>query len=193
MLNQRIQPASLAFDIDGVFADTMRLFLDIAHDEFGVDGVRYEDITCYTLADCIDMAPDIIEKVVAKIIDGDYRAPLKPIAGATRVVASIASRHRPVLFVTARPHLGPMSEWMKSVLPLETDDVELIATGAFEKKAEVLLEKRISYFVEDRLDTCYALEAAGITPVLFKQPWNREVHPFMEVGSWKELAAHVAI
>jgi 5'(3')-deoxyribonucleotidase len=33
------------------------------------------------------------------------------------------------------------------------------------------------------------LRDAGIEPVLFKQPWNREPHPFVEVGNWDELEA----
>jgi hypothetical protein len=183
----------VAFDIDGVFADTMRLFLDIAQEEFNINSVQYEDITCYSLKDCINMDPEIIEAVVHKIIDGEYTVPLKPIKGAPQVVAEIASRNSPVLFVTARPYLGPIYNWMKGVLPIQMNDVEVIATGAFEKKADVLLERSITHFVEDRLETCFALEAVGITPVLFKQPWNREKHPFMEVGSWTELASLVAI
>jgi len=62
-----------------------------------------------------------------------------------------------------------------------------VATGSFEGKADVLLNRNISYVVEDRLETCFSLEAAGITPVVFKQPWNRKRHPFMEVGTWNEL------
>lgn len=193
MIDTMIQPGSVAFDIDGVFADTMRLFLDIAHEEFNINGVRYEDITCYSLMDCINMDPKIIEAVIHKIIDGEYSVPLKPIEGAPEVVGEIASRNSPVLFVTARPHLGPIYNWMRSILPIEMDDVELIPTGAFEKKADILLERSITHFVEDRLETCFALEAVGITPILFKQPWNREKHPFMEVGSWNELASLVAI
>ena len=38
-----IHPASVAFDIDGVIADTMTLFLDIARDVFHINGIRYED------------------------------------------------------------------------------------------------------------------------------------------------------
>lgn len=45
----------------------------------------------------------------------------------------------------------------------------------------------INSFVEDRLDTCYLLQDAGIRPILFKQPWNRESHPFVEIRGWEEL------
>ena len=67
------------------------------------------------------------------------------------------------------------------------DQFEVIPTGAYEAKTSVLLDRRISFFVEDRLETCFLLREAGITPVLFKQPWNREPHDFIEVGSWGEL------
>ena len=40
-----IDPTSVAFDIDGVIADTMALFLDIARKEYRVNGICYEDMT----------------------------------------------------------------------------------------------------------------------------------------------------
>jgi hypothetical protein len=38
-----INSASVAFDIDGVIADTMTLFPDIAGDVLYISGLRYED------------------------------------------------------------------------------------------------------------------------------------------------------
>ena len=66
-------------------------------------------------------------------------------------------------------------------------DMEIIATGSYDGKVAVLLERGIEYFVEDRLETCYPIQDAGITPVLFKQPWNRRQHPFIEVSGWDEI------
>jgi 5'(3')-deoxyribonucleotidase len=182
-----IDPMSLAFDIDGVFADTMTLFLDIAREEFKIYDVSYEDITCYILEECIDMDPDLIETILIRILNGTHRPPLKPIAGATRVLTRLAKIHSPILFVTARPYGEPIYQWIQSMLPLENDSVEVVATGSFDAKIDVLSSRDISYFVEDRLETCYPLFAAGVTPILFKQPWNRKCHPFMEVGTWEEL------
>ncbi len=182
-----IDPAAMAFDIDGVIADTMTLFLEIARDEFNINGLRYEDIVCYDLIDCLNMDLDIIESVVAKILNGDHRAVLKPIAGAREVLARIAMNHSPVVFVTARPHLGPLNEWLTEVLALNPAGCDVVATGAHEGKAKALLERNISCFVDDRLETCFALRDAGIMPVLYKQPWNRKPHPFVEVASWREL------
>ncbi len=184
-----IDPAKVAFDIDGVIADTMSLFLEIVRQEFNINGIAYEDITCYKLVDCLDLDTEIIDAAVTKILDGDYTAPLKPIAGAPEVLKRISNYHNPILLVTARPYLGPIDEWLETIFPMDTVAVDVVATGTHERKAKILLERNISCFVEDRLETCYALHDVGIVPVLFKQPWNREPHPFVEVDNWDELEA----
>ena len=182
-----IDPSSVAFDIDGVFADAMTLFLDIASDEHGIDGIKYEDITCYTLEECIDIDTKIIESIITKILNGSHKASLKPIDGAPEVLTRLGKEHSPILFVTARPYLGPIFDWIQKVLLLGPGSIEVVATGSFEAKADALLSRNISYFVEDRLETCILLKEVGIIPILFKQPWNRGSHSFVEVGTWGEL------
>lgn len=182
-----IDPASVAFDIDGVVADTMTLFLDIARDEYNMDNIRYEDITSYTLEECLDIDTKVLEGIVSRLLDGSHTPTLKPIAGASRVLTRLVSNHSPILFVTARPYLGPIYDWIQSLLNVDSTAIEVVATGSFDGKADVLLERNISYFVEDRLETCFLLKEAGVIPVLFKQPWNRNRHPFTEVSNWREL------
>ncbi len=178
---------SLAFDIDGVFADTMTLFLDIARDEFNINGIGYSDITSYNLEECLDIDTEIIHAIGIRILDGKYTANLKPISGAPELLTRIGRKNTPLLFVTARPYAGPILDWILHHLPIEPESIEIITTGSFDGKTDVLLEKDISYFVDDRLETCFTLNQAGITPILFRQPWNREKHPFFEVGTWSEL------
>jgi len=183
-----IDPESVAFDIDGVVADTMGLFLDIARQEYGIDGISQDDITCYTLEECVDIEPDIIDGIIGKLLDGNYKVPLRPIDGAPDVLARLSELREPLLFVTARPFAGPIRDWLLDTIPVIVPErIEIIATGTFEAKTQVLLERKKTCFIEDRLETCYPLEGAGITPVLYRQPWHREAHPFVEVGSWREL------
>jgi hypothetical protein len=101
----------------------------------------------------------------------------------------ISNYRNPLLLVTARPYLGPISDWLEKILCLDPLRIEVVATGTHERKPGVLRERNIACFVEDRLETCYALQDVGILPVLFKQPWNREPHPFAEVDNWDELEA----
>jgi predicted amino acid racemase len=81
---------------------------------------------------------------------------------------------------------------MCDLVRLAPETVQVVATGTFDGKAEVLLESGIRFFVEDRLETCYQLKEEGIEPVLYRQPWNRESHPFIEVGNWQELENLIA-
>ncbi|MEJ2477798.1 MAG: hypothetical protein P8Y40_09915 [Desulfobacterales bacterium] len=85
-----IDPSSVAFDIDGVVADTMALFLDIARKEYRVNGIRYEDITSYLLADCLDMDPALIDAILNRIMAGEYASPLEAINGSGAVLSRIA-------------------------------------------------------------------------------------------------------
>ena len=189
----RIDPAAVAFDIDGVVADTMRLFVDIVREEFRHGDLRYEDITCYRLEDCLDLDPEIRDTVIAQIVEGSHRRPLVPIPGAPEVIARLSCLAGPVLFVTARPDAGFIEPWLHSVLPASHNGIQVVATGDFDAKLEVLRHHEKAFFVEDRLETCFTLNDGGITPVVFRQPWNRQPHPFVEVGDWSELAALMAL
>jgi len=182
-----IDPAAVAFDIDSVVADTMNLFIDIARDEFNINGIQYSDFTSYFLEDCIDVGQDIIAAIIQKLLDGDYDATLRPFAGAPEVLARLGRDYAPVLFVTARPYQGPIGDWIRETVAIDPGAIEIVATGSYEAKTDILLDRHISFFVEDRLETCVSLVEAGITPVLFKQPWNRKNNQFVEVDTWHEL------
>ena len=184
----RIDPATIAFDIDGVFADTMRLFVQIVRDDFRHADLRYEDITSYALDECLDLAPEVLSGAIAQILDGSHREPLCPMEGAAEVISRISRSCGPVLFVTARPDPNFIEPWIAGVLQQGHNGIQVIATGDFDAKLEVLLEYGKTVFVEDRLETCFDLVRGGITPIVYRQPWNRQPHPFLEVGSWPELA-----
>jgi uncharacterized HAD superfamily protein len=186
-----VTPGNIAFDIDGVFANTMALFLEIGRKDYGINHIRYQDITEYFLEECLDIDPEIIRVIINRILEGDFEPELKPIDGAVEVLSEIAKGH-PLLFVTARPELSTIKEWVHSVLPLRASDIEVIATGTLEAKGDVLNARGIRYFVEDCLEVCYMLREHAITPILFSQPWNRSSHhPFREVSSWAEIRAFV--
>ncbi|NVL89854.1 MAG: haloacid dehalogenase [Desulfobacterales bacterium] len=188
-----VTPDNIAFDIDGVFADTMGLFLEIAGRDYGINHIRYQDITEYFLENCLDIDPEIIRVIINRILEGNFEPELKPINGAVEVLSEIGKTH-PLLFVTARPQLSAIQEWVHGILPLRQSDIEIIATGTFEGKSDVLNARGIRYFVEDCLEICNMLSEHAITPVLFRQPWNRSPHhSFMEVDSWAEIRTLVKL
>jgi len=184
-----INPATLAFDIDGVVADTMGLFLSIAKDDYNIRDVDYDDITSYLLEDCLEFKIEkkLIEVIITRLLDGDYVQSLQPLDGAPEALNKIANAHTPLLFVTARPYPGPIRDWLTDMLGIADSRIHIISTGSFDKKTDVLLKHNVTHFVEDRLATCFDISKSGLHPILFKQPWNRERHPFKEVENWHEL------
>lgn len=183
----KIDPEKIAFDIDGVFADTMTLFLEIARRDFGINHIRYEDITEYYLEDCLDIDPDVVGAIINRIIEDNSGIELMPMEGAVDTLLRIGSV-APLLFVTARPRLEPVERWVRETLSLEDPSrIEVIATGSFEGKVEVLRTRDVAYFVEDRLETCFHLQENNITPILFVHPWNQKPHQFHSVRNWAEV------
>jgi 5'(3')-deoxyribonucleotidase len=187
-----IDPTALAFDIDGVIADTMHLFLDILEAHHDIHSVRYADITAYRLDHCLDLDMAVLEDAVGRILDGRYQAVLKPIPGAGQVLRRIGEATGRILMVTARPDATLIESWMRQLLNGQMACSQIVATGCYDEKAQVLLDNGVKWFVEDRLETCHLVKAVGIEPVVFKQPWNQQAHDYLEVASWQELARRIA-
>lgn len=178
----------VAFDIDGVVADIMTTFLEMARDRYGRGHLRYEHITTFFLEECLDLEPWIIDTLIRELIDRPHELPVEPFPHAAPVLTRLA-RETPLLFITARDRARPIETWLHRTLDqVDPAAIRVCATGDPDSKIHYLQEHSIRYFVEDRLETCHHLAAHGITPILFAQPWNRREHPFLEVSDWLELA-----
>jgi len=183
-----IPPHEIGFDFDGVVADTFRLFVSLAKENYGVL-IEYDDITHYEFLKAIDIDEQIAGEIVAQLTYHPHELELKPMKGAKDVLTTLAGLS-PLQLVTARPVDEPVRLWFARHVPqIREPDIRIVATKENTAKLEVLQDLEVKYFVEDRLDTCYQLAQAGITPIIFEQPWNREEHPFKVVRSWDEISA----
>lgn len=183
----RIAPNEIAFDVDGVFADTFHLFVAKARSDYGYR-FEYEDITEYDFLKVLDMDAEASEAIIQTLLDYPLESGLRPISGAVNVLTRL-SFLAPLQFVTARPQKQPIMDWVEHQLPeVPRNRIQLEVTGVHTEKIPVLLGKGLKYFVEDRLDTCPLLDLNGITPILFEQPWNRKPHPYYVVRDWEQIS-----
>lgn len=184
---KKIKANELAFDIDGVFADTFRIFVEIARNDYGIQ-IEYEAITEYEFWKHMDVDEVVYREIIRRILDYPIEVGIRPINGATDVLTRLVN-FGPLLFVTARPEKDAILKWIKLHLGIvDMDAVRLESTGTHEEKLPVLLKHGIKYFVEDRLETCYLLDRASVVPIVFDQPWNRKPHPFKTVKNWGEVS-----
>ncbi len=96
---------SLAFDIDGVVADIMTTFLDLARTRYNVGHhLRYEHMTTFQLEECLDLEPDIIQSLIRELINRPHELTVEPLPTPSR--SSPAWPGRPRSFLSP-PGTGP--------------------------------------------------------------------------------------
>ena len=185
----RIDPRRLAFDIDGVVADIMTTFIQLARERYGLHHLDYNDIVDFDLARCLKMDEAIIGEILELLLYQPETLAIAPLPEAVPTLTRLA-QEQPLLFVTARDRAEPIAAWLAQQLPtVPPQDLKIIATGDPDAKLLYLQEHNIRYFVEDRLETCFHLARSGIQPLVFDQPWNRRPHAFPIVYSWRDLAS----
>ena len=185
----RIDPCKIAFDIDGVVADTMDVFVQLAHERYGFTRMSKQDISCYNLYDCLDLKKEIIDDLICLTLDDEHTLQIPPVPGAPEVLTQLA-RITPLRFVTARIWPESITEWLYQSLPdVPAERIRVIASGDPTTKLHILNDLEVCYFVEDRIETCRQLQDAGIFPFLFDQPWNRGQNgdSFFRIENWTQL------
>ena len=183
----KINPAHIGFDIDGVVADTGGAFIRIAGEEYGLNSIALDDITSFEVVDCLDMDQEIIEEIFTRLLQDPLSAGLQPMEDAIAVLHRLAEE-APLTFVTARPHEEPIARWLQHFLqPVTFERMRLVAMGAHDNKPPYIKNLGLKYFVDDRLQTCRMLAREGITPLVYNQPWNKNGHDLPTVNSWQAI------
>ncbi|KPJ99021.1 MAG: hypothetical protein AMJ60_06355 [Desulfobacterales bacterium SG8_35] len=185
----KINPALIGFDIDGVVADTGGAFIRIADEEYGINSITLDDITSFEVIDCLDVDPNIIEEIFNRLLDDPLTAGLLPMEDAIDVLHQFAEQ-APLTFVTARPQKKPIARWLKHFLqPVTFEKIRLVAMGVHDNKTPYIKDLGLKYFVDDRLQTCVMLAREGITPLVYNQPWNNNGHDLPTVNNWQSIQA----
>ena len=182
-------PSRWAFDIDGVVADTMAVFLNLARERFGYTHLTKDHLRCYDLYRCLDIDRDTLDELICLTLDDEHTRLLPPEPGAPGVLTELAE-YSPLRFVTARIWPESIIDWLHGTLSgVAPERIQVIATGDPDAKMKILRELEVTCFIDDRLETCESLSRVGMRPFLFDQPWNRVSAPisFPRVENWAQI------
>lgn len=183
----KIDPRRLAFDIDGVVADTMALFVELARERLGLTEFSRDHLTRYNLYECVPAPGEAIDEILCLTLSDDYTARIPPCPGAREVLGKLG-QFVPLRFVTARIWSESILQWLRELLPnVDRENIQVVATGDPKIKPEVLEKLGVKVFVEDRPDTCCALRERGFEVIIFDQPWNRHVDEFPRIRDFYQL------
>ena len=182
-----IQHHEIGFDLDGVIADTGEAFIRLACEEFDYCSFRLEDITSFQVEDCLNIPRNQVEQIFQAILENSLETGLQPLPDAVEVMTDMATQ-APVTIITARSLKKPVADWLDHFFPAKTcNRINLIAMGDHDDKVRYIKEHKLNFFVDDRIETCLQLADAGITPIVFQQPWNHNKHKLNSVSSWQEI------
>lgn len=178
----------IGFDLDGVIADTGEAFVRIACEEYDHCSFRLEDITSFQVESCLPIPTNQVEQIFHAILKDSLGVGLKPNPGAVKVISSLAQQET-VTIITARPIEEPVIDWLEHHFSEETcSQINLVAMGDHDDKARYVRDHNLSYFVDDRIETCFQLATTGITPIVYNQPWNQSSHDLKTVNNWDEIS-----
>lgn len=163
----------LLIDVDGVVADLMRGFETFLRGKYEVE-LRPREITTFHLANSpahrvlheqIDLDANLAEFLA---LDDVYERFVDPITGAYEGIHTLESMGVELAFVTATLHESPESyapkyRWLDKRFP----GIPVISCPSRQKHWF-----SADYGTDDRYDTCERWRAAGVRPLLFRQPWN---------------------
>ena len=183
-----IPPDQIGFDFDGVIADIGETFIRLACTDHGYCALELDSIKTFQVEECLDIPYEIVVRIFEDILQDSIKTGLKPIDGAVETLDQL-SRRSSVTIITARPDIDPVRNWLDLYCGSEiSDKITLITSGHHDDKERYIRQHNLSYFVDDRLNTCVQLSEAGLTPVVFSQPWNRGRHGLVSVESWQEIS-----
>ncbi len=188
MLTEKIHPAEIGFDFDGVIADTVEAFIRIACEQYDYCGIHPEDITDFTVEHCLGMKTGIAESIFLQILEDSVGTGLLPMPGSVEVLAELSDKAR-VTIVTARPLGEPVHDWLRLMFRANVyERIQVVAMGDHDDKVRHIQQLGLSAFVDDRAATCLQMHQAGIRSIVFSQPWNRNRnHNLPSVQSWQEI------
>jgi len=187
MTAAKILPAEIGFDFDGVIADTVEAFIRIACGQYNHCDIRPEDITHFSVEQCLAMDEGTAQSIFLAILRDSVGTGLLPMPGAIEVLGELTEQAM-VTIITARPEAEPVHHWLQTVFPSSVwQRLRVVAMGDHDDKARYIRMSGLAAFVDDRAETCLQLSLAGIHSIVFSQPWNRNRHTLPMVRSWEEI------
>jgi 5'(3')-deoxyribonucleotidase len=187
---EKLRPGSVGFDFDGVIADIGEAFIRLACEEYDYCSIQLDDIKSFQVEHCTDIPRDIVESIFDEILEDSLGTGLKPIQGALETLSRL-QHHGDVMVITARPLKRPVEDWFDYHCPDRAGaigSIRVVVTGDHDNKERYIRQCGLHHFIDDRTLTCQQLLHAGLSPIVFTQPWNRDQHDLPAVADWTEIA-----
>jgi uncharacterized protein len=177
-----------AFDFDSVIADITPM-CELISKKLGIP-VCLEDIPQYNIEECFSLTNHETKEIIDEFLGFHFTQRLEPIPGAIEVLTEWYESGNDIIVITSREDEEFIYPWLLKHL----SDIEICVYSS-KSKGALCRELQITHFVDDCPSNLVDLANAGIVPIVFTQPYNRQLGShrsllkdlLIRVNSWEEL------
>jgi len=186
MATHYMKNLKIGIDIDGVVVDLVTAMLPLLS-EVCRRPVYHSDIYCFDIGKALKIE-DKMEDIWTEVYNGNILRVAPPIKGAI-IRLSELSEHE-IWLVTQRPKSSRSDTelWLREK-KIEFGNLRFVDTVGKESVA-----RNLDVFLEDNLEAACAIAEAGISSLLFDQPWNqcsKLPQRCKRVQDWEAVVMHV--
>lgn len=190
---------SIGIDLDEVVADTLDAIIKFHNERYGTD-FKKTDFRSYRFWETWGGTRDESIKEVLEFFSTDRFTNLTPVAGSLRAMKAMKKAGHDLFIITGRQTeiIKETEAWIEEYFPNIFSGLHFAntygITGQPRKKSDICKALGIKWMVEDDLDHAIECGAAGISVLLFNQPWNQGELPAnaKRVFSWSDVVKSVA-
>jgi len=180
----------IGFDVDGVILNYFEGLMIWAEGLGHRIGCSPEEVDTYTMAAAF---PDLSEDEIIDLFKRFNTVPdfgrLRPYAGALETISALLGDY-PELELVAITSAGRSEETIRyrleNLASIPFSEVHVIQIGE-SKRSHLERLPRGSLYIDDLEHHALAGDEAGLTSVLYRQPYNRDIPHPRAVEGWEEL------
>jgi len=176
---------TIAFDLDGVIADSLQAYLDHFNKRYGVR-LSKSKITTYRLEELPGLDTQKLLETLEVVFSDLYR--ILPIPGSIECLERYCRVVGKVPIISHRfgkNGIAGAKNWLDRYLR----EKYTLTIADPKRKVEIVRERNYFGMVEDNPDTALRVAEAGILSIVFHTPYNQSVkHPnIVRVYDWSGL------
>lgn len=187
----------IGIDFDDVVADSVKAIIMLHNNKYGT-AFKKEEFISYRVEDVWGGTKEEWRIKLNEFFSTDHLVSLDPMAGSLLGISALKNYGHELYIVTGRSEQDiPATEmWLKMHFPevfREVHYAQFVTKNdlgsKFREKSEICKDNGIKLMIDDNPRVAKECAEAGISVLLFDQPWNKGDFPsnVERVYSWKEI------
>lgn len=190
---------NIGVDLDEVVGDTMSAVIAFHNEKYGTT-LKKKDFLSYRFWEIWGGTREDAIRKMYDFFETDHFKNINPAVGSLLALELLKKSGHKIFLITGRQThiIKKTEEWIEKNFPEIFDELHFAnsysLTDAPRKKSDLCKSLGITLLIEDDMDHVRECSKAGLTTLLFNQPWNQGDLPrnVKRVFSWDEIVKEIS-